>query len=410
MLVSGFLPMLTSPNISTFDQAPFDHYAQLREHQPVGFMKTALGEGWAVSRYDDVLTVLRDVRFSNERRKLPGGKDLTRAWWMPSMFKAFANSMVMVDDPTHSRLRNLVHKGFSPRMIQQLSERIERIANDLLDAAAHKKTIDLMADFALSLPLIVISEMLGVPEKDREKFHIWSSKLMDLSSATSLLTVLPQVPVAFKMQRFFSALIKSHRRHPQNDLTTALIMAQEDGETLSDDELVAMLFLLLLAGHETTVNLIGSGTLALLEHPDQLELLKAHPEHIDTAIEEMLRYTNPVHHVAPRFTLEEVTLSGVTIPAHQMVLAHIASANRDPRAFPNPDIFDITRTTNKHIGFGMGIHYCLGAPLARLEGRIAFNVLLKRYPNVRLAVPSDQLAWRSAEAIRGLKALPVTLA
>lgn len=401
------MPTLT--HTSTFDQAPFDRYVRLRDQDPVVFMKTALGEGWVISRYEDVLTVLRDVRFSSERRKLPGNRDISQAWWMPSMFKSFANSMVMVDDPAHSRLRNLVHKGFSPRIIQGLSARIEQIAHDLLDAAARKPQVDLMADFALPLPLIVISEMLGVQEKDRERFHIWSSRLMDLTGATTLMTALPQVPAAIQMQRFFSALIKSHRKNPQEDLTSALIQAREDGESLSDDELVAMLFLLLLAGHETTVNLIGSGTLALLEHPDQFELLKANPDHIETAIEEILRYANPVHHVAPRFNLESVTLSGVTIPPHQTILANIAAANRDPRMFADPDTFNITRTPNRHLGFGMGIHYCLGAPLARLEGRIAFQALLSRYPNLRLAVPADQLVWRPAVAVRGLKALPIQL-
>lgn len=398
-------PTLTS----TFDQFPFDHYADLRENTPVKFMKTTIGEGWGITRYEDVLTVLRDARFTNESRKLPGGKDLMGAWWMPNAFKAFGNSMVMVDDPAHSRLRNLVHKGFSPRIIQQMGERIERIAHELLDSVSQKPEIDLIADFALPLPLIVISEMLGVPEKDRHNFHQWSSRLMDLTSATSLLSVLPQVPVAFKMQRFFARLIKTHRKNPQDDLTSALIQAQENGERFTDEELVAMLFLLLLAGHETTVNLIGSGMLALMEHPDQLEHLKAQPNLVDSAIEEMLRYTNPVHHVARRYTLQDITLSGVTIPAHQLVIAHIASANRDPRAFPNPDTFDITRTPNKHLGFGMGIHYCLGAPLARLEGHIAFKALLNRYPNLRLAVPADQLVWRPAEAVRGLKSLPMVL-
>lgn len=396
--------------ISTFDQYPFDHYATLRENTPVTFMKTTLGEGWAVTRYEDVLTVLRDSRFTNESRKLPDGKDYAAAWWMPSAFKAFADSMVMVDDPHHSRLRNLVHKGFSPRMVQAMTHKIERIAHDLLDAAVKKSEVDLIADFALPLPLIVISEMMGVPQADRLKFHQWSSKLMDLTSATSLLSVIPQVPVAFKMQRFFNRLIHLRRTDPQDDLTSALLHADEGGDQLTHQELVAMLFLLLLAGHETTVNLIGSGMLALLEHPDQLDLLKSRPEHTESAIEEILRYTNPVHHVARRFTTQDITLSGVTVPAYQQVIAHIASANRDPRAFQNPDTFDITRTPNKHVGFGMGIHYCLGAPLARLEGKIAFNALLNRFPNLRLAVPSEKLTWRPAEAVRGLKALPMILA
>lgn len=390
------------------ERDPYPVYARLREQSPVANVESSpfsSGKSWLITRYDDVLTVLKDPRFSVERRKVDG-KDLSKAWWIPAIFRAFLNTMVMVDNPNHARLRNLVHKAFTPRMIQQMSARMEEISHTLLDEMAKHKTSDLIADFALPLPLTVISEMVGVPPQDRSQFK---KLIQHLLTPNSLLTTLQQMPNTFSLQRFFRKLITLRRTHPQDDLTTALVQAEEQGDTLSEDELVAMLLLLLFAGHETTVNLIGNGTLALIEHPDQLHKLKAHPELIDTAIEEMLRFTNPVHQIAPRYTLEDVELSGQFIPKGSTIVVGIASANRDEAAFKNADQFDIARDPNPHVAFGMGIHYCLGAPLARLEGRIAFNALLARFPNLELASPASALEWRGGPSLRGLKKLPIRL-
>jgi cytochrome P450 len=391
-----------------FWQNPYDTYADLRQHEPVTGVDTALfssGKGWFVSRYDDVVSILKDPRFSVERRKVDG-RDMSKAWWIPGIFRAFLNSMVMVDNPDHARLKTLVHKAFTPKMIQQISGRIEDISRTLLDDMAKKTTSDLIADFALPLPLTVISDMMGVPHEDRHNFH----KMMNLFiNSSSTWDMLQQFPNAFALHRFFKKMIALRRKQPQDDLITALVQAEEQGDSLNENELIAMMLLLLLAGHETTVNLIGNGTLALLEHPDQLEKLKANPDLMESAIEEMLRFTNPVHQIAPRYAVEDVELHGQRIPKGSTVIVGIASANRDEAAFQNADQFDIARKPNQHIAFGLGIHYCLGAPLARLEGKIAFNALLTRFPNLELAAPMTTLEWRGAPSLRGLKKLPIRL-
>ena len=394
-----------------YHRDPYTFYSQVRQQAPITRLDSFMGSAFFIAHYDDVVSVLKDARFSSERGKVTDEGSLTDSWWMPSVFKALLNSMVMVDDPDHARLRNLVHKAFTPRIIQQMDARIEEICNQLLDEAAKKPTVDLMKDFALPLPLTVISEMMGVPPKDRHKFHQWTAGFIDGASSASsnILSMLPQLPNAFLMNRFFRQLISLRRREPQNDLITALVRAEESGDRLSEDELTAMLFLLLLAGHETTVNLVGNGTLALLEHPDQFEKLKANPDLIESAVEEILRFTNPVQQIAPRYALEDVELHGQVIPQGSTVMCGIASANRDETVFENADQFDITRDPNRHIAFGLGIHYCLGAPLARLEGKIAFQALFSHFPNLELAIPADQLEWRSGEALRGLKSLPVRL-
>jgi cytochrome P450 len=389
---------------------PYAVYTRLRKQMPITLVEggTFLGSSWFVTRYDDAVALLKDVRFSNEQRKVRVGRDLAKARWIPSVVRAFLNSMVMVDDPDHTRLRTLVHKAFTPRMIQQMSQRIEEITNTLLDEVAKKPVVDLMADFALPLPLTVISDMMGVPAKDRFKFHQWTGMITE-TGPSSKMQLLKTVRNAFLMQRFFKGLISSRRKHPQDDLITALVQAEAQGDHLSEDELVAMLFLLLFAGHETTVNLIGNGTLALLEHLDQFEKLKANPGLLESAIEEMLRYTNPVQQIAPRYALQDVEIQGHVIPKGSTVMVGIASANRDESVFENADAFDITRDPNRHIAFGIGIHYCLGAPLARLEAKIAFQILFNRFPNIELAVPPSQLQWRASSALRGLESLPVRL-
>ncbi len=396
----------TSPQ---FRHDPYPTYASLRKNEPVpliGEAESAMGEAFLVTRYDDVVTVLKDPRFSTDMRKT--GTQMKTAWWIPKVVSTFQNSMLLVDDPDHRRLRDLVHKAFTPRMLQDMNARIERISEEMLDAMANKPTVDLIHDFALPIPLTVISDMMGVPQKDRMKFHKWMGTFLDISSGGRL-QMLGKLGNMFQMYRFFKGLIQLRRKNPGDDLVTALIKAEQDGDRLNEDEMIAMIFLLLLAGHETTVNLIGNGTLALLENPDQLQKLQQHPELMDSAVEELLRFTNPVEQPAPRYVLEDVELSGQKIAKGSRVLVGIASANRDETAFSNADKLDIERTPNKHLAFGLGIHYCLGAPLARMEGKIALQKLLARYPNMKLAVTSDQVQWRTSMAVRGLKTLPVQL-
>jgi cytochrome P450 PksS len=285
-----------------------------------------------------------------------------------------------------------------------MRERVQALADELLERVARRGEMDLINDYALPLPMTIITEILGVPTRDRHKFHKWSKAVVSLSSPNATVRVIPSVWMFIRyLRRFF----KVRRRDPQDDLASALIQAEEAGDKLSEDELLAMVFLLLIAGHETTVNLIGSGTLALLENPDQMEKLRREPSLIKSAVEELLRYTAPVFMSTERYAREEVTIHGVTIPRGEMTLGVIGSANRDETVFENPARLDITREPNKHLSFGQGIHFCLGAPLARMEAQIAVNTLLSRMPDLRLKSSPDSLRWRPSMILRGLDALPV---
>jgi cytochrome P450 len=315
---------------------------------------------------------------------------------------------VLKDPPEHRRLRNLVQKAFTPAMVEKLSGRIAEITEELLDAAAAKPVVDVMADLALPLPLTVIAEMLGVPPADRLRFRELLTKSQGTSEVNPV-AVIRGYPHMLKLSRFLRELVQLRRDRPGDDLVTALVQAEEAGDRLTEDELISMVFLLLFAGHETTVNLIGNGVLELVRRPDQLQQLRDDPDLIGTAVEEMLRFTNPVGFVAPRFAKEDVEIAGVPVPRGSMVTLLIASANLDEAAFPNADTLDITRTPNRHVSFGFGTHFCLGAPLARLEARIAIPALLRRFERLELAVPVEQLRWRPHIALRGVEALPLSV-
>jgi cytochrome P450 len=318
--------------------------------------------------------------------------------------------MLDVDPPDHTRLRAMVQQAFAPRLVEEMRPRMEMLANELLDSALARKKFDLVRDYALPIPTTIISEMLGVPVGDRHKFTGWSKKILEVSSTRqSLWNLMTTIPVVLRFMRYIRRLIQLRRKDLRDDLISALVQAHWAEQKLSDDELMSMVFLLIVAGHETTVNLIASGTLALLEHPDQLERLRANPQLIKPAVEEMLRFTSPVETGTDRFTTQDVVLSGVTIPKGAQVMAVIASANRDERQFPNADTLDITREPNRHLAFGLGIHFCLGAALARLEGQIAINTLLARAKDLRLAVEPPAIRWRRGLVLRGMEALPVTV-
>lgn len=394
---------------ASFRANPYPVYDLLRREAPVTAMKTSFGpRAWLITRYEDVVSALKDPRFSSDPKKQSASENPMNARWMPRVFSVLQDSMITNDDPVHQRLRNLVHLAFTPRRIERITARVEQVTHDLLDQAERKQQIDLIRDFALPLPLTVISDLMGVPEKERMGFYRAVSPFLD-SLAGSPLRMLAQIPNANRLMRFFERMIALRRADPQDDLITALVQAEQAGDRLSEDELLSMIFLLLLAGHETTVNLIGNGTLALLEYPDQLQWLHDNPAMIDRAIEELLRYGNPVEHGTNRFVTEDVTLHGVTIPKSSPVLLMLASANRDGTVFENADRLDLNRHPNRHVSFGLGIHYCVGAPLARMEGKLAINALVQRFPNLKLMVKPEQVAWRTAVAVRGVKTLPVQL-
>ena len=362
---------------------------------------------WLVTRYDDAAGVLKDGRFAKDRLNAVTPEQRAQTPWVPGVFKPLARNMLDLDAPDHTRLRTLVHKAFTPRLVEQLRGRIQALADDLLDAAQRRGTkgsLELVGAYALPLPVTVIAELLGVPADDRHKFHQWSSRIVSVTSRRDLLWALPY---EWMFLRYLRRLFERRRADPRDDLITALVQAEEAGDTLSEDELLAMVFLLLIAGHETTVNLIASGTLALLEHSDQMERLRHDPSLIKSAVEELLRYTSPVEIATERFAREDVTIAGTTIPRGERALPVIGSANRDEGQFERPETLDITREPNRHLAFGQGAHYCLGAPLARLEGQIAINTLLQRLPGLRLAVAPESLRWRRGLFLRGLEKLPL---
>ena len=396
------LPDLASPR---FKADPHPLYARLRADAPVHPI-TLPGRqpAWLVTRYADVLDVLRDERFAKDRANALDPQRRARQPWMPSLLKPLARNMLDLDAPDHTRLRALVQKAFTPRMIEGLRDRVQALADGLLDAVPATGRFDLIRDYALPLPVTVISDLLGVPTDSRRQFHRWSRRIVATTSPRDLFVALPAI---WSFMRFVRRLFALRRAAPQDDLISALIQVQEGGDTLSEDELLAMVFLLLVAGHETTVNLIGSGTLALLQHPEQLALLRGDPALSRSAIEELLRYTSPVEIATERFARAAITFAGTTIPRGEQVLAVLGSANRDERQFSQPDTLDLAREPNRHLALGQGAHYCLGAPLARLEGQIAIDTLLRRAPDLRLTVPPEALRWRRGLILRGLERLPV---
>jgi cytochrome P450 len=314
--------------------------------------------------------------------------------------------MLKADPPEHTRLRGLVSKAFTPKLINQMRGDIQALADRLLDAVEPAGKMDLIADFAFPLPITVITELLGVPSKDEGKFRRWSSTLVASGALSS--ESLPLEPSLFQLVRYVRKLIRQRRASggTGDDLIGELMSAQEEGQSLSDRELLSTLILLLIAGHETTVNLIGNGMLALLLAPDQLHELRDDPARIRGAVEELLRYVNPVQ-LVNRYAAEDMDIGGVAIPRGSHLLLLIASGNHDATFVEDGDQLDVTRTVRQHLAFSQGIHYCLGAPLARLEGEIAFTTLLRRLPNIRLAVEPDQLEWRPGLELRGLQTLPV---
>ncbi|WP_237479520.1 cytochrome P450 family protein [Lichenibacterium dinghuense] len=386
---------------------PYGYYAELRRHRPV-LRATVPGRGavWVVTRYADAAALLKDPRFSNDRRASGVPSPFFGGLPVPRSLRALSSNMVEADDPSHARLRGLVGRAFTPRRVAGLEARVERIAADLLDRAAPRGRMDLVADFALPLPFTVIAELLGVPEAMRREFRarVRGVTATPESLAMRLAVWLPRL-IGFV--RFFERLVAYRRRVPDDALITALVSAEAEGDRLSPTELVGMVFILFFAGHETTVNLIGNGTLALFDAPGEMAALRADPSLTPAAIEELLRFTNPVEAVAMRYTREPVEIGGVAIPARATVMALISSANRDPEAFPDPDRLDIRREGRSHLALGAGSHYCLGASLARLEARVAFEALLARFPRLRLDGPRDAVRWRPQGVLRGLNSLPV---
>ena len=394
-----------------FKADPYSFYARLWAEAPVCRVRLPdKQEAWLVTRYDDVQALLKDHHFAKDRRNALTPAQLTKQPWIPPVFAPLMRNMLGLDDPNHGRLRRLVHTTFTPRRIEAMAERIQALSDDLVDKVEVRGggTFDLIRDIALPLPVTIIADLLGVPEGDRLKFARWSNVL--LKNTGSKWVMVRSLPEMLAFVRYIRWLARARRADPRDDLVSALAQAEEAGDQLSEDELLAMIAILLTAGHETTVNLIGNGMLALLQHPGRLESLRADPSLIKTAVEELLRYSGPVDMATHRYAREEVEIAGALIPRGALVFGVIGSANRDERQFPHPDTLDIARDPNRHLAFGQGGHYCVGAPLARMEGQIAINTLLRRLPHLRLAHAPEQLQWRRGLVLRGLEALPLAFA
>jgi cytochrome P450 PksS len=361
-----------------------------------------------LTRHEHVLLLHNDVRFSSDPTS-QGSSFLMRH--LPRMFRLLTSSMVYKDDPDHARLRRLVNKAFTPRMVQQMTGEIERIVAELLDKvdARGSETVDLVAEVAVPLPLSVISTMLGVGDQDRNEFHVLMERFVVRLGSGSAADAMRAVPTARKLYAVLERLAEQRRAQPDDGLISALLAASEDGDSLSPDEVMAMIFLLMLAGHDTTANLIGSSALALIEHPEQAERLRADPALTPRAVEELLRFTTPVPCGASRTLLDDVEVDGTTMPKGSKVLGMINSANRDETVFERPDELNLGRDPNRHLTFAFGKHFCLGNQLARLEGQIAIGELVRRFPAMRLAVPRDDLRYKPVQALRGFRSLPLRL-
>jgi cytochrome P450 len=391
-----------NPFLPSYLESPYPAYAALRAEEPVHF--SAVLQGWVLTGYEHCASVLRDhetfsssplvatgqlaTMLQEQRREFPLGE-------VPTVLSA--------DPPAHTRLRSLVNRAFTPRTVEDLRPRIEDIAESLLADARPGATFDVATGLAQPLPIIVIAELLGVPADDRDLLKRWSTAI---ASTTNLLNLAPVLVEARRatteLIAYIDRVASERRARPADDLLSALIEVEDDGERLSHDELLAFSILLLLAGHETTTNLIGNGTLALAEHPAEAERLRAEPGLLPSAVEELLRYDSPVQGVA-RFATRAAEVGGQAIEAGATLLLLVGAANRDPAQFADPDALDLGREPNRHLSFGRGIHFCLGAPLARLEAEVVFRRLLERFPELRVAEGGAERA--GTLVLRGLSRL-----
>ncbi|GAA2452801.1 cytochrome P450 [Streptomyces pulveraceus] len=377
-----------------FTANPYPYYEKLRASGPVHTVRTdEFDRVWLVVGYDEARAALADPRFAKDWRGLPGA---------PAESDPIFLNLLELDAPRHTRLRRLVAREFTARRVEALRPRVQQITDELLDAMVPAGRADLVDALAFPLPMTVICELIGVPDLDRDAFRLLSNGVVTPTSPEG------ETEAVRAMNEYLGELIEDKRRSPGDDLMSALVRTRdEDGDSLSPDELVGMAFLLLVAGHETTVNLIANGVRALLGHPEQLAALLADPELIGGAVEEMLRYDGPVENSTLRFPREPVRIGQRVVPAGVPVLVSLAGADRDPARYPEPDTFDIRRDAQGHLAFGHGMHFCVGAPLARMEGRIAIRTLLERCPSLAPDAGAGELDWIPGMLLRGVRGLPV---
>jgi cytochrome P450 len=386
---------------------PYPMYEQLRERAP--WLRSSLTRGWVVSRYDDVVTVLRDPRFSavdrNNRNYTKFRKRLEQAGVLrPGEEETF--SMLRSDPPEHTRLRTLVNKAFTPRAIERWRSRIGNIVDELLEQAAKQGRIELVHEYAAPVPMQVIAEMLGVPGEDREQFKVWSDDVIKTLGFATIEDMHAWKRASRELRAYLAGVAEQRRADPRDDLITALVQAEEAGDRLSEEDLLSTCELLLVAGNETTTNLIANSLVALLRNPDQLQALRDDPALLEPGIDELLRYDSPVQ-ATSRIALEPLEICGRHARKGEELILLLGSANRDPRVFHDPDRLELARGDTRHLAFGHGIHFCLGAQLAKLEARIAVAALVERFPSLRLA--EREIEWGSNVILRGPARLDLEL-
>jgi cytochrome P450 len=387
--------------------AAHEAYARLRNETPICRVKIGMGQqAWLLTRYEDVSRLLKDERLAKDPANAMTPEMLAKQPKIPTFLTPLTRNMLGMDDPDHARLKKLVQAGFTPKRMDQLAGRTEAIAEDLIRGFRGQARFDLIEQFALPLPVTIISELLGVPEADRARFARWSQIL--LSAPAGSWRIVLSLPGMINFVRYLRKLIAMKRQRPADDLVSALVAIEADGDRLSGEELQAMIAILLSAGHETTTNLIGNGTLALLKNTRAREKLAAEPEIAGRAVEELLRYDGPVEATTFRYARNDMELAGARIARGDIVLGGVLSANRDERQFSDAQSLDFERKSNRHLSFGEGGHYCVGAALARMEGRVAFNALLRHFPGMKLAMSETDLKWRPSLVLRGMERLLLT--
>lgn len=391
-----------------FAEDPYTTYARLRHDSPVCRVVYYGLPGWLVTRYDDAQRLLTDSRLSNDPRHASPEVRAAAPWAFADEALGLSRHMLHSDPPDHTRLRRLVAKVFTPGRVAALQPRVKQVTAELLDSFLPRGRADLIDEFAVPLPIIVIMDLLGVPRQARHDFREWCRVSTSEPEDPAL------VSAAFgSIRGYLERLVGEKRSQAVTgpagaDLASALVAVRDAGQRLDDSELVSMIFLLLIAGFETTVDLIGNGTLALLRNPGQLAALRDDPSLIDAAVEEFVRFDGPVEMGMWRYATDDIDIAGVAIPRGDVLIIGFDAADRDPQRFAEPGALDIRRADSRHLGFGHGIHYCLGAPLARLEGRVAFTALLANCRDLALGVPPSELVWRQGPNVRGVKHLPVT--
>ncbi|HEX5616627.1 MAG TPA: cytochrome P450 [Acidimicrobiia bacterium] len=410
---AGYLPPALNPFEPGFFDDPYAQYRAVRAADPVHLSPIGV---WALFRYEDVQRVLRDPRLSVEERHARESIAPPTTPEMQALVERRrergSRSMLNLDPPDHHRLRRLVQKVFTPRMVESLRPRVHELVDELLTSALARdgRSFDVIEDLAFPLPFVVISEMMGIPEgRDRFELRAWSGALVrTFDPVITPDEVMAAMDAGEHMGAYLAEVIEWKRDHPADDLLSALIAAEDEGDRLTEDELIDQVALLFIAGHETTVNLVGNGTLALLRHREQLELLRGDAALVPNAIEELLRYDSPVQ-MSRRVTLADLEIGEHVIPAGHFVMTCLGAANHDPEVFgPDADDLDLRRSNaHQHVSFGGGVHHCLGSALARLEGQVAIGELVARFPELALA--TDSVQWNGRIVLRGLATLPVTV-